>query len=68
MKLTKKQADKWEAEMRRLENDPQVSKRELRLFMQCRMECGHSVGELMTCSEPPWGCCECNSKNNNRRK
>jgi len=57
-----KQADKWEDEMLRLENDPTVSKRALRLFMQSLMECGHSVGELLTCDTPPYGCSECNAK------
>jgi hypothetical protein len=60
-KLTSEQADSIEAEMRRLEADPQVSKRELRLFMQSLMPCGHSVGELLTCPDPPFGCVKCNA-------
>ncbi len=59
MTLTMAQADKWEAEMRRLETDPEVSKRELRLFMQTQMECNHAVGNLLTCPDPPYGCVIC---------
>lgn len=58
-KLTKAQADYWEDEMRRLESEPTVAKRELRLFMQTQMECGHAVGNLLTCPDPPYGCVEC---------
>lgn len=57
--LTEEQADDIEDEMRRLENDPAVSKRELRLFMQHHMPCGHSTGNLLTCSDPPFGCVIC---------
>lgn len=60
IKLTEDRANKWEDEMRRLENDTTVSKEELRLFMQTQMECGHAVGNLLTCSDPPWGCVICN--------
>jgi len=60
--LTVKQADELESEMRRLEDDPAVSKRELRLFMQHPMPCGHSVGDLLTCPTPPAGCVICNTK------
>ena len=60
MKLTEVQANLWEAKMRALENEPQVSKRELRLFMQSLMQCGHAVGNLLTCDTPPWGCVICN--------
>lgn len=59
MKLTKIQADLIEDEMRKLEKDPEVSKREIRLFMQIPMQCGHAAGNLMVCSEPPWGCVIC---------
>jgi len=62
MKLSKKQANLIEKEMRRLENSKSVSKRELRLYMQLPMPCGHAVGNLLTCDKPPWGCVICNSK------
>lgn len=60
--LTEHQADEIEAEMRRLEKDPSVTKTELRLFMQLPMPCGHATGNLLTCSEPPFGCVICNSE------
>lgn len=53
------QADTIEAEMRRLENDPTVDKHALRLFMQSPMPCGHAVGNLLTCPDPPFGCAVC---------
>jgi len=59
-KLTEQQANEIEAEMRRLEDDDKVTKRELRLFMQSLMPCGHSTGSLLTCDSPPFGCVECN--------
>jgi len=59
MKLTKKQADEIEEEMRKMEVDPGVSKRALRLFMQFPMPCGHAAGNLLTCSNPPYGCVIC---------
>ena len=58
-KLTNEQADEIEAEMRRLESDPTISKTELRLFLQFPMPCGHAAGNLLTCSEPPYGCVIC---------
>lgn len=58
-RLTKTQADIIEEEMRRLETDPTVSKRELRLFMQLPMPCGHATGNLLTCDKPPSGCVKC---------
>ncbi len=61
MRLTEDQADEWEDEMRALEGNPTVSKVQLRLFMQSLMECGHAVGNLLTCGEPPWGCVICNA-------
>lgn len=60
--LTKVRAEEIEAEMRRLESDPTVSKRALRLFMQAPMDCGHATGELMTCADPPFGCAACLAK------
>ncbi len=68
MKLTKQQADDIEAEIRRLEFDPMVAKRELRLFMQTSMPCGHAVGNLLTCSWLPWGCVECNKTKDEARE
>lgn len=58
-RLTKKQADIIEEKMRQLETDPTVSKRELRLFMQLPMPCGHATGNLLTCDKPPSGCVKC---------
>lgn len=55
-RLTKSQADWWEAEMRQIEANPAFDKRAMRLFMQTQMECGHSVGSLLTCPDPPFGC------------
>jgi len=57
--LTLKQAIAAEKEMRRLEADPKVTKRELRLYMQSSMPCGHAVGNLLTCDGPPNGCVMC---------
>ena len=57
--LSEEQADQVEAEMRRLEADPEVSKRALRLYMQSPMPCGHAVGNLLTCDKPPIGCVIC---------
>ena len=53
--------DRLVAEMYRLESDPTVGKRELRLFMQLPMSCGHAFGNVMTCSIPgsPGGCAIC---------
>lgn len=59
MKLTKTQADRIEAEMRRLEADLTVDKHTLRLFMQDAMPCGHAAGNLLTCDLPPFGCLIC---------
>ena len=58
-KLTAEQAGSIEAELRHLESDPEVSKRALRLFMQSLMPCGHAVGNLLTCPDPPFGCVVC---------
>jgi hypothetical protein len=58
-KLTAEQAGEIEAEMRHLESDPETSKRALRLFMQSAMPCGHAVGNLLTCPDPPFGCVVC---------
>lgn len=60
--LSKEKADAVEAEMRRLESDPAAGKHELRLFMQSLMPCGHVVGNLLTCDAPPFGCLECNAR------
>lgn len=60
-RLTREQADAVEAEMRRLESDPAVTKRALRLFMQLPMPCGHAAGNLLTCPDPPFGCVVCNT-------
>ncbi len=57
--LSAEQIEAIESEMRRLETDPNVDKHALRLFMQSPMPCGHSVGELMTCDKPPFGCAAC---------
>jgi hypothetical protein len=59
MKLTNQQANEIEDEIRRLENDSTITKHELRLFMQYPMPCGHAVGNLLTCDEPPLGCVIC---------
>lgn len=61
-KLTLKQAEKAEKEMRKMERDPNISKRELRLFMQSLMPCGHIHSNLLTCPDPPWGCVVCLTK------
>jgi hypothetical protein len=58
-RLIKIQADEIEEEMRQLENDMDVTKHELRLFMQLPMPCGHAVGNLLTCPTPPFGCVIC---------
>ncbi len=58
-KLTEGQADEIEAEMRRLETDPSVSKHALRLYMESPMPCGHAAGNLLTCDRPPIGCVIC---------
>jgi hypothetical protein len=57
--LTKEQANAVEEEMQALESDPKVDKHALRLFMQSLMPCGHSVGNLLTCPYPPFGCVIC---------
>ena len=57
--LTRLQADKIEAELKHLEADPTIGKTELRLFLQSCMPCGHAVGNLLTCPEPPYGCVIC---------
>lgn len=59
MRLTKKQADKWEAELRRVEANPQYDKHAYRLFLQEPMECGHAIANLLTCPDPPYGCLVC---------
>lgn len=59
MKLTEEQANKWEAEMRTIETDPDISKAAMRVFMQLPMECGHAVGNLMTGSTTPHRCAIC---------
>ena len=58
-RLTRADADEVEAELRRLEMDHLVTKRQLRLFMQSCMPCGHAVGNLLTCPDPPYGCVIC---------
>ena len=58
-KLTLPQAEEIEAELRALEGDPEVGKQELRLFLQSPMPCGHAVGNLLTCPDPPFGCVIC---------
>lgn len=58
-RLTRAQADEVEAELRRLESDPETSKRALRLFLQSPMPCGHATGNLLTCADPPYGCVIC---------
>jgi hypothetical protein len=58
-RLTAKQADEIEAEMRRMESNANVTKTALRLFMQSLMPCGHPVGALLTCADPPYGCVLC---------
>ena len=60
--LTQNEAETIEAEMRKMEGDPQVSKHELRLFMQHPMSCGHAAGNLLTCNDPPYGCVICNKQ------
>lgn len=60
-RLTREQADAVEAEMRALEADPSTTIRQMRLFMQCPMPCGHAAGNLLTCPTPPFGCVICNT-------
>lgn len=67
-RLTKIQANIIEEEMRRLETDPTVSKRELRLFMQLSMPCGHAAGNLLTCDTPPSGCVICLSSSTREKR
>ena len=62
MKLTIKQANQIEIELYELENNPNISKTELRLFLQSTMPCGHAVGNLLTCDNPPYGCVICGEK------
>lgn len=57
--LTLGQAKAVEYVIRQLEEDPSVSKREFRLFMQVPMACGHTPGDLLTCDDPPYGCSAC---------
>jgi len=65
-RLNEEQADAIEAEMRQMELDPSISKTEMRLFMQSCMPCGHAVGNLLTCDQPPFGCVICNSNQKRR--
>lgn len=58
-KLTKSQADEVESEMRALEANPIIDSRAMRVFMQSSMPCGHAVGNLLTCADPPYGCVVC---------
>lgn len=60
MKLILEQVDVVEGKIRQLENDANVTKEQMRIFMQSPMPCGHAVGNLMTCATPPWGCVVCN--------
>lgn len=57
--LSKGEADAVEAEMRALEADPATTAVQMRLFMQSSMPCGHAVGNLLTCPDPPFGCVSC---------
>jgi len=57
--LTLEKAEQAEEKMRQLEQDPSVSKKELRLFMQSLMPCGHIHSNLLTCPDPPYGCVLC---------
>jgi hypothetical protein len=59
MTLTEEQANRWETEMRTIEMDPDMSKAAMRVFMQLPMDCGHAVGNLLTCDTPPYGCVIC---------
>lgn len=52
-------AEAIEAELRRLEADPAVSKRAFRLYLQSPMPCGHAVADLLMCPDPPTGCAVC---------
>ena len=61
-RLTQEQAARWEEELRRLEGDPATTVRQMRLFMQHPMECGHAVGDLLTCDVPPNGCAACGTQ------
>lgn len=60
-RLTTADAEAIEAEMRRMEEDPTVTKHALRLYLQSLMPCGHAVGNLLTCPDPPAGCVACGS-------
>ena len=62
-RLTMRQAEEIEDEMRRVENDPSVTKHAMRLFMQLPMPCGHATGNLLTCEDPPYGCVICGEPN-----
>lgn len=68
MKLTKEQAERWEVEMRTIEKDPTMTKEAMRVFMQLPMECGHAVGNLLTCNDPPFGCAICIEKEETQQK
>lgn len=57
--LTLEQAVAAEEKLRRMEDDPKVTKRALRLFMQGLMPCGHTYSNLLTCPDPPYGCVAC---------
>ncbi len=46
-------------ELQTKEADNSVSKEELRLYLQGLMPCGHAVGNLLTCPDPPSGCVIC---------
>ena len=59
--LTREEAETVELALERLEQDSSVTKTELRLFLQSAMPCGHAVGNLLTCEEPPYGCVVCNT-------
>lgn len=59
MSLTLDEAKAAEQKMREMEDDPKVSKHELRLFMQSLMPCGHIHSNLLTCPDPPYGCVAC---------
>jgi hypothetical protein len=50
-------ANACEAEIRTLESTPEATA--MRLLMQSLMPCGHAYGNLLTCSNPPFGCVIC---------
>jgi hypothetical protein len=60
-KLSADEAGSIAVQIIQLEQDPETSKRKLRLFMQSLMPCGHAVGNLRdsNSNKEPFGCLIC---------